>query len=159
MSRTEQYTTIPTCLKHKPIYVINRKEQVNKFYENDADVIGLSLGDAQWEKDSFQPSVKVWRDMKIKGTNNYKISRQSEETTLTRAIDLAMLVVRIYDCYANNRSIESQVIDTIFGEIKIETIGTFDMLQNMKKYFDDKNLSYIKEHIKILKDIINEINL
>lgn len=159
MSRTEKYTTIPTWLKHKPIYVLNKKEHNNTFYENDTDVIGFSLGVAQWENDSFQPSVKVWRDVKIKGTNKYKISRQSEETTITRAIDLAMLVVRIYDCYANNKNIENQVINTMFGEIKLETIGTFDMLQNLKNYFNNKNLLYIKEHIKILKDIINETKI
>lgn len=154
MSRTEKYKTIPTWLKHKPIFVINRKEHMNKFYGSDTEVIGFSLGEAQWRKDSFQPSVKVWRDVQIKGTNKFKISRQSEETTLTRAIDLAMLVVRIYDCYANNKNIEKQIIDTIFGEIKIETIGTSDMLQNLKNYFDNKHLLYLKEHIKILKDII-----
>ena len=90
-------------MKHKPIYAIKRYEKVDGFYKNDTDVIGLSLGKAQWSNETFVPSVKVWRDVKTNNSNNYKISRQSEETTLTRALDLAMLVVRVYDSAANDK--------------------------------------------------------
>ena len=74
MSRTDKHTEIPGWLKHKPIYAIKRYEQVDGFYKNDTDVIGLSLGKAQWCDNDFVPSVKVWRDVKVKGTNCYKIS-------------------------------------------------------------------------------------
>lgn len=110
MSRTDKHTEIPGWLKHKPIYAIKRYEQVDGFYKNDTDVIGLSLGKAQWCDNDFVPSVKVWRDVKVKGTNRYKISRQSEETTLTRALDLAMLVVRVYDGFVNHRHIDGDII-------------------------------------------------
>lgn len=159
MSRTSKYTEIPYWLKHKPIYAIKRYEQVDGFYKNDTDVIGLSLGKAQWSNDKFVPSVKVWRDVKIKGTNQYKISRQSEETTLTRAIDLAILVVRIYDGYANNRHIDGDIIKTVFGNLKIETVGDEKLLNDLRKFFTDENLTDIQEHIKLLKETINNTNL
>lgn len=48
MSRTSKQTEIPHWLKHKPIYAIKSYEQADGFYKNDTDVIGLSLGKAQW---------------------------------------------------------------------------------------------------------------
>lgn len=159
MSRTTKHTEIPYWLGHKPIYVIKRYEQVDGFYKNDTDVIGLSLGKAQWCKDYFIPSVKVWRDVKIKGSNRYKISRQSEETTLTRALDLAMLVVRVYDGYVNHKHIDGNIIETVFGNLKIETVGNDGLIDNLKTFFTAENLTDVKNHIEILKNVINNINL
>lgn len=159
MSRTTKHTEIPYWLGHKPVYVIKRYEQVDGFYKNDTDVIGLSLGKAQWSDNDFVPSVKVWRDVKVKGTNSYRISRQSEETTLTRALDLAMLVVRVYDGYINHRHINCDIIQTIFGDLKIETVGNEDLINELKSFFTTENLMDIKKHIEILKEAIDNINL
>lgn len=159
MSRTDKHTEIPGWLKHKPIYAIKRYEQVDGFYKNDTDVIGLSLGKAQWCDNDFVPSVKVWRDVKVKGTNRYKISRQSEETTLTRALDLAMLVVRVYDGFVNHRHIDGDIIQTVFGNLKIETVGNEELIEGLKSFFTTENLTDIKKHIEILKEAIENTNL
>lgn len=150
MNRTTRLTEIPTWLKHKPIYVTKRYNTIDGFYKNDTDVIGLSLGKAQWSNDSFVPSVKVWRDVKINGSDYYRISRQSEETTLTRALDLATLVVRIYDAYANNKPIDKQFI---------ETVGSADLIEQLKNFLSDENLSDIKTHIEALKKAIENLEL
>lgn len=150
MNRTTRLTEIPTWLKHKPIYITKRYNTIDGFYKNDTDVIGLSLGKAQWSNDSFVPSVKVWRDVKINGSDYYRISRQSEETTLTRALELATLVVRIYDAYANNKPIDKQFI---------ETVGSADLIEQLKNFLSDENLSDIKTHIEALKKAIENLEL
>lgn len=81
--------TIPNHLSHKPIYTLLGYHAIDGEYKNNTDVIGLSLGHAQWDKRGFTPSVKVWRRIKDKNAK-YLISRQSEETILTRALDLAL---------------------------------------------------------------------
>lgn len=159
MSRFYKYTDIPTWLKHKPIYAIKRYEQIDGLYKNESDVIGLSLGKAQWSGDGFVPSVKVWRDTKISAKQGYQISRQSEETTLTRALDLALLVVSVYDSFANNKHIKNEITNTIFGNIKIDFVGNDDLIKELKAFFTKDNLNDIKTHIKILKDTINNIKL
>ena len=154
MSREEKYTDIPTWLKHKPIYVIKRYDKIDGFYKNDTDVIGLSLGKAQWSDNYFVPSVKVWRDVQIRNLNQFRISRQSEETTLTRALDLAMLVIRIYDSFANDKPVDREIIKTVFGNISIETVGDEALINGLKSFFTEENLIDIKKHIEILKDTI-----
>lgn len=159
MSRNNKLTEIPTWLKHKPIYAIKRYEKVDGFYKNDTDVIGLSLGKAQWSNETFVPSVKVWRDVKTNNSNNYKISRQSEETTLTRALDLAMLVVRIYDSVANDKPVDSEIIKTVFGNLNIETVGNEKLVSDLTHFFTEENLDDVKNHIKILKDTIQNTKI
>ena len=159
MSRMTKLTDIPTWLKHKPIYAIKRYEKVDGFYKNDTDVIGLSLGKAQWSNEKFVPSVKVWRDVQNAETKEYKISRQSEETTLTRALDLALLVVRIYDGLANDRPVAGSIIETVFGDLKIETVGDENLIEELKKHFTEDNLTDLKTHIAILKDAISNLKL
>ena len=159
MSRNIKLTDIPTWLKHKPIYVIKRYDKVDGFYKNDTDVIGLSLGKAQWSKENFVPSVKVWRDVKNDDTMQYRISRQSEETTLTRALDLALLVVRVYDSCANNKPIDNEIIQTVFGNLTIETVGNDNLIDELKSFLTEENLIDLKKHIEILKDAINNIKL
>jgi hypothetical protein len=146
-------------LKHKPIYAIKRYEKVDGFYKNDTDVIGLSLGKAQWSNETFVPSVKVWRDVKTNNSNNYKISRQSEETTLTRALDLAMLVVRVYDSVANDKPVDSEIIKTVFGNLNIETVGNGKLVSDLTHFFTEENLDDVKNHIKILKDTIQNTKI
>ena len=159
MKRTFRHTDIPSWLKHKPLYAIKRYAKIDGFYKNDTDVIGLSLGKAQWSDKEFIPSVKVWRDVKIKNKDNYIISRQSEETTLTRALDLAMLVVRVYDSYANHKNIDEDIVQTVFGNLKIETVGDEKLLSELKTFLNAENLLDIKTHIEILKQTIDKINL
>ena len=156
MSRKQRLKEVPTWLKHKPIYVINYQKN-NRFFENDTDVIGLSLGKAQWSEDNFVPSVKVWRD--VQNNQGYRISRQSEETTLTRALDLATLVVKVYDCYASNKAVNSQIMETDTRNIFVETVGSNEMLKQLKVFLSNEKLADIKSHIEILKKTIEKIKL
>ena len=143
---------IPNHLKHKPIYVLENYSPTDGHYKNDTDVIGLSLGKAQWCDNEFIPSVKVWRK------KNNRWSRQSEETTLTRALDLATLVIKVLDSLENNKGIEP--IHTIFGNSCIlDAESNLSLKQELIEYLttDNKiNLNDIKAHIDILNDAISK---
>lgn len=143
---------IPNHLKHKPIYVLENYSPTDGHYKNDTDVVGLSLGKAQWRDNEFIPSVKVWRK------KNNRWSRQSEETTLTRALDLATLVIKVLDSLENNKEIEP--IHTIFGNSCIlEAENNLLLKQELIEYLtaDNKmNLNDIKAHIEILQDTISK---
>ena len=52
---------IPTNLTHKPIYAINDYEKIDGNYKTNTDVVGVSIGKAQWDENNFVPAVKVWR--------------------------------------------------------------------------------------------------
>lgn len=86
---------IPTNLTHKPIYAINDYEKIDGNYKTNTDVVGISIGKAQWDENNFVPAVKVWR-------YKNRWSRQSEETTVTRALDMATLVVNVLNKSYNN---------------------------------------------------------
>lgn len=154
MRRTEQLHSVPTWLKHKPIFSMNHYDRIDGFYKNESDVIGLSLGKSQWDEKEFVPSVKVWRDVYNENKNEYKVSRQSEETTLTRALDLAYLVVRVYDSLINGKPIEAESIETIFGSLTIEKTEDQKLLHCLQEFLTKDNASDIKCHIAILRDAI-----
>lgn len=80
---------IPTTLKHKPVIVSDKYENIDgrKAYSSDAK--GLSLGLAQWnDRGKLDISAKIWRH------TGEKWSRQSEEMPMHRVIDLAILICR-----------------------------------------------------------------
>ncbi len=141
---------IPTNLKHKPIFVLDEDyASIDGNYKNNTDVIGLSLGKAQWtSKDEFIPSVKVWR------RKNNRWSRQSEETTLTRTLDLATLIIKTVDSFENNRDIEP--IRTLHGSLKIKEVANNDYLKEcLKEYLGQQdNINDIKAHIDVLYDAL-----
>lgn len=143
---------IPNHLKHKPIYVLENYSPTDGHYKNDTDVVGLSLGKAQWCDSVFIPSVKVWRK------NNSRWSRQSEETTLTRALDLATLIIKVIDSLENKKVIEP--VHTIFGDSSIIEAENNNLLkQELIKYLtanNKMNLNDIKAHIEILYDAISK---
>ncbi len=154
MSRKTRITTIPTHLKHEPIYAITSDANKDGFY-NEPDVIGLSLGKAQWCNEDFVPSVKVWRDVQT-NNGNYRVSRQSEETTLTRALDLATLVVKVCTAITKEQPIGELVIDN--ANVRIEAIGSNELLQQLIAFIRNDFLLDIKAHIDVLKTAIEELN-
>lgn len=80
---------IPTILKHKPVIVVENYENVDGRYAYSSDAKGLSLGLAQWnDRGKVDISAKVWR------YTGEKWSRQSEELPLHRVLDLAILLCR-----------------------------------------------------------------
>ncbi|MFV0352148.1 MAG: DUF6530 family protein [Oscillospiraceae bacterium] len=80
---------IPTTLKHKPVITVENYENVDGRNAYKSDAKGLSLGLAQWnDRGKVDISAKVWR------YTGEKWSRQSEEMPMHRVIDLAILVCR-----------------------------------------------------------------
>ena len=80
---------IPTTLKHKPVIVSENYENIDgrKAYKSDAK--GLSLGLAQWnDRGKLDISAKIWR------YTGQMWSRQSEEMSMHRALDLSILICR-----------------------------------------------------------------
>ena len=135
--------SIPNYLKHKPIYVIENYANIDGQYkgEENTDVKGLSIGKAQWDSKEFVPSVKVWRKKK-------RWSRQSEETTLTRALDMATFTIKVLDKYYNEQDIES--IDTIFGSVEIQERNEKIEIE-LKEYLQkEQNKKDLNSHIDIL---------
>jgi len=86
---------IPTNLKHKPVIVSDNYSRVDGRKAYDTDAQGLSLGLAQWnDRGKVDVSAKVWR------YTGEKWSRQSEELPLHRVIDLAILICRARQYFA-----------------------------------------------------------
>lgn len=86
---------IPKTLKHKPVVVVENYEQIDGRKAYDSDAKGLSLGLAQWnDRGSVEISAKVWRH------TGEKWSRQSEEMPLHRVLDLAILIARAKEYFA-----------------------------------------------------------
>lgn len=140
-------TTAPTNLKHKPIYAINNYSKIDGNYKNDTDVVALSIGKAQWNESITIPSVKVWRKV------NNRWSRQSEETTVTRALDLATLIVSVLDKHYNGKPFLKNT--SVFGCVEITDMHADTSV--IKDFNDelDINKNDIEEHIKLLKTAIN----
>lgn len=87
---------IPTTLKHKPVIISDNYEKIDGKNAYHSDAKGLSLGLAQWnDRGNVEISAKVWRH------NGGKWSRQSEELPLHRVIDLAILICRAKEHFAN----------------------------------------------------------
>ena len=78
-------TDIPRHLKHKPIIGVDYKLTDERAGAGDA--VFLSIGKAQWNENGEDISAKIFR--KPDG----RFSRQSEELTLWRVLDLAKLVI------------------------------------------------------------------
>lgn len=143
--------TIPTYLKHKPIYKIKGYSLVDGYYKNDTDVVGLTIGKAQWCGEKFIPSVKVWR------CKNDRYSRQSEETTITRALDMATMIIMMLNKHYNGK--DFPVINSIYGSLKVEEVSEFYSLIDELNTFLNENKADINEHVKLLHNALIEYDL
>lgn len=86
---------IPTSLKHKPVIISEDYERIDGKQAYNSDAKGLSLGLAQWnDRGKVDISAKVWR------FTGEKWSRQSEEMPLHRVIDLAILICKSKQYFA-----------------------------------------------------------
>jgi len=87
---------IPKTLKHKPVIVTEDYENIDGRKAYNTDAKGLSLGLAQWnDRGKLDISAKVWR------YTGEKWSRQSEELSMHRVLDLAILTCRSYLYFQN----------------------------------------------------------
>lgn len=143
---TEKPTSVPENLTHKPIYAINGYATVDGCYKNDTDAVGISVGKAQWDKKNVIPSVKVWR-------YKSKWSRQSEETTLTRALDMAMLVIKVLDKHYHRKDFET--VNSIYGTLKVDEMECDPSVKAEFGAFLDANKEDIDAHIHILRAALN----
>ncbi len=106
---------IPTTLKHKPVIVSDNYENIDGRNAYNSEAKGLSLGLAQWnDRGKVDISAKVWR------YTGEKWSRQSEELPLHRVLDLAILI-----CRAKQHFAEAYRYDKLYDENKavIDRIG------------------------------------
>lgn len=138
--------SIPLDLSHKPIYAINGYAAVDGYYKNDTDAVGISVGKAQWDNKTVVPSVKVWR-------YKNKWSRQSEETTLTRALDMAMLVIKVLDKHYHGKDFEA--VNTIYGTLKVDEMECDPSIKAELAAFLNANKEDIDAHIHILHTALN----
>ena len=136
---------VPTHLKHKPIYAINNYHRIDGQYKVNTDVYGISVGKAQWDDTKFIPSVKIFRK------KNNRWSRQSEETTLTRSIDMAMLVIKTLDHVYNSKDMGK--INSEFASLEIETMkNSEDLVNALNEYLNNEdNKCDIEAHIDRLE--------
>ncbi len=137
---------IPIHLKHKPIYAINNYAAVDGNYKNNTDVVGLTIGKAQWSENKFIPSVKVWR------RKDKRWLRTSEETTFTRALDMATMIIHVLDKHYNGQLFRS--IQTIFGELKIEESTTNSASIGELEAFLIANRGDISTHVEMLDNAL-----
>lgn len=154
---------IPTSLKHKPVMVCDNYENIDgrKAYSSDAKY--LSLGLAQWnDRGTIDIAAKIWRH------TGEKWSRQSEEMSLNRVLDLAILIIRsqayFRDAYKFSRLYdEEQVqIDRIGMQgdaMNISVCTENECLDTDIKLFRDallKDDEIISERCKILSTLLKE---
>lgn len=148
-TKTKQ-NSAPTWLSHKPIYTIDNYGKIDGQYKGWSNISAISAGKAKWSNDGdFEPSIKVWR------CNNNRISPQSEETTFTRAIDMAMLAIQVYAKIIKNKDFID--ISDIHGENNIEKIEgvSYNFDKELKEYLQN-NKKDIENHIKFLKQVIDK---
>lgn len=138
--------SVPVHLKHKPIYAINDYEAIDGTYKSASDVKGLSIGKAQWSDKRFVAAVKVWR------RKNGRWSRQSEETTVTRALDMATLVVKVMGSACKGQAITP--INTIHSTVTVDAMTTDAALISELEHFLQSNRSDIDAHLDVLYEVL-----
>jgi hypothetical protein len=137
---------IPTTLKHKPVIVSENYENIDGRSAYKTDTKGLSLGLAQWnDRGKVDISAKVWR------YTGEKWSRQSEELPMHRVLDLAILVCRAKQYFAEDSYKFKDMYDK---ENKlIDRIGLQGDAMNVE-ICTDNNL--IDEDIKLFSNVLSE---
>lgn len=132
---------VPEHLSHKPIIAVDnyhkideiQKKAEDKDGKDESDAKGLSIGKAQWDDDEEEISAKVWRYKENTGW-----SRQSEELPLHRVLDLAILILSVYNS-------PEKKIDTFLGETVIDDEGL------------DKIKAFMKENEEVFEKRISEL--
>lgn len=132
---------IPNHLQHTPILKVENYRKIDGPYANNTDAEGLSLGVANWG----DLSVKVWR------YTGEKWSRQSEELSLHRAIDLTTLICSAIS-YCKN--------DIILSDDKMNITARNDerILAELKKLMTDEYIqNTLDEPLKRLSKMLKQI--
>lgn len=156
---------IPTSLKHKPVIVSEDYERIDGKTAYNSDTKGLSLGLAQWnDRGKVDISAKVWR------FTGEKWSRQSEELPLHRVLDLAIMICKTKEYFA-----ESYRKPALYDENdpKIDRIGlqgdamTLSVCTNNPMIDEDIKLfqqalsdsdELISERLRVLSKLLKDMN-
>mgnify|MGYP000992534549 CR=1 FL=1 len=136
---------IPTTLKHKPVIVSDNYENIDGRNAYKSEAKGISLGLAQWnDRGKVDISAKVWR------YTGEKWSRQSEELPLHRVLDLAILICRAKQYFA-----ESYRYEKLYDEnnIVIDRIGLQGDAMTVSVCSDNP---MIEEDIKLFSQAMSE---
>lgn len=154
---------IPTTLKHKPVIVSKDYDKVDG-RETGSDAKGLSLGLAQWnDRGKVDISAKIWR------YTGEKWSRQSEEMPLTRVLDLALVICRAKQHFAeayrypklyDEGSPEIDRIAVQGGALNVEVCVDNPMIDEDIRLFRDRLAAddeLLSERMHRLSDILNEM--
>lgn len=157
--------TLPTTLKHKPVFVSENYENIDGSNAYRSDAKGLSLGLAQWnDRGKVDISAKVWR------YTGEKWSRQSEELPLHRVIDLCILLCRakkyVGESYIeeNRYSPDNPVIDRIGlqGDAMTVAVCTDNpMIESDMELFAQKMREgdeFISERLHVLARLLKEMD-
>lgn len=135
---------IPTTLKHKPVIVSENYEDIDGRNAGNTDTKGLSLGLAQWnDRGKVDISAKVWR------YTGEKWSRQSEELPIHRVVDLAILI-----CRAKQHFADAYRYPKMYDENKpvIDRIGLQGDAMTVKVCTENE---MIDEDIKLFADVLS----
>lgn len=155
---------IPENLKHKPVIKVEDYDTVDGRYALHTDAKGLSLGLAQWnDRGKVDISGKVWRH------TGEKWSRQSEELSLSRILDLAILVAQsslyFQDAYRHEKFYdpENPLIDIIGLQgnrmtVEVDTDNP-KIDEDILLFYDalQKDGELIGERFRILSRLLNEL--
>jgi len=119
MGDMEHSMKVPQGLKHKPVVVVDGYDAIDGRYSGpDTDAKGLSIGLAQWSDRRRYPEVsaKIWR------YTGEKWSRQSEELPLHRVLDLAILVCKTKQFFAERyrKTTEEHLKDDLIDKIALQ---------------------------------------
>lgn len=128
---------VPEHLSHKPIIVVDNYHKMDGIHKNNTDAKGLSIGYSQWAKEEI--SAKVWRHKEKTGW-----SRQSEELPLHRVLDLAILILSVYN--SSEEKIDTSLREMVIDDGGLEDIKNF--LKENEEVFEDR----IKELERLLKE-------
>ena len=127
---------VPMYLSHKPIVAVNYKKR-----DSYGDAEFLSLGFAQWNKDLPKEDRDI--SLKIFRKSSGYWSRQSEETTLFRAIDMVILLI------AQLSNTQSDL-----GEYPVGSKEDFDLLDKYIK--NERNHSLLLSRLAQLKCMLDK---
>lgn len=131
---------VPEHLSHKPIVVVDNYHAKDGIHKNNTVAKGLSIGKSQWNENEI--SAKVWRRKEDTGW-----SRQSEELPLHRALDLAILILSIYDSSVEGRVTNTFLEETIINESGMNEIRAF--LEEHEEVFQER-IEELKRLLKLL---------
>lgn len=155
---------IPKTLKHKPVIVVEDYEKIDGRRAYNTDTKGMSLGLAQWnDRGSLEISAKVWRH------SGKRWSRQSEELPMHRVLDLAIMICKtkqhFADAYRYEKLYDPQktTLDRIGLQgdaMTMEICTENDMIEKDIKLFNDvlsKDDELISERLSVLSYTLKQM--